>query len=105
MSSQDFSTNVQKTVPAEYIPPMSLHRRCEITGLSEGAASRYESGHRHFNQNCEWLNRYTATSEIESRVTIHESRCRLARAILSRRNGTSAFHSSDSGHCAPGPGK
>ena len=42
MTSQDFSANVQKTVPAEYIPPMSLHRFCEITGLSKGSAWRYE---------------------------------------------------------------
>ena len=35
MTSQDFSANVQKTVPAEYIPSMSLHRFCEITGLSK----------------------------------------------------------------------
>jgi len=26
MNSQDSSANAQKTVPAEYIPPMSLHR-------------------------------------------------------------------------------
>jgi hypothetical protein len=42
MNLQDSSDNVQKTVPAEYIPPMSLHRFCEITGLSKASAWRYE---------------------------------------------------------------
>jgi hypothetical protein len=42
MSSLDVSTNVQKTVPAEYIPPMSLHRFFEIAGLSKASAWRYE---------------------------------------------------------------
>src|SRR6266550_3864990 len=42
MSSQNSSTNIQKTVPPEYIPPMSLHRFCEITGLSKVSAWRYE---------------------------------------------------------------
>jgi len=42
MNSQDSSANAQKTVPAEYIPPMSLHRFCEITGLSKASAWRYE---------------------------------------------------------------
>jgi len=42
MSSQNSSTNSQKTVPPEYIPPMSLHRFCEITGLSKVSAWRYE---------------------------------------------------------------
>src|SRR5438874_5332244 len=36
------SANAQRTVPAEYIPPMSLHRFCEITGLSKASAWRYE---------------------------------------------------------------
>jgi WD40 repeat protein len=34
MNSHDSSANAQKTVPSEYVPPMSLHRFCEITGLS-----------------------------------------------------------------------
>src|SRR3982074_3102139 len=42
MNSQTSSANAQKTVPAEYIPPMSLHRFCEITGLSKASAWRYE---------------------------------------------------------------
>src|SRR5882757_7017867 len=42
MSSQNFSANAQKTVPPEYVPPMSLHRFCEITGLSKVSAWRYE---------------------------------------------------------------
>ena len=42
MSLQNFSANAQKTVPAEYVPPMSLHRFCEITGLSKVSAWRYE---------------------------------------------------------------
>ena len=42
MNSQLSSTNAQKTIPPEYIPPMSLHRFCEITGLSKVSAWRYE---------------------------------------------------------------
>ena len=42
MNSHNFSTNAQKTVPPEYVPPMSLHRFCEITGLSKVSAWRYE---------------------------------------------------------------
>ena len=42
MNSQNCSANAQKTVPVEYIPPMSLHRFCEITGLSAVSAWRYE---------------------------------------------------------------
>src|SRR5436189_4695098 len=42
MNSQNSSANAQKTVPAEYVPPMSLHRFCEITGLSKASAWRYE---------------------------------------------------------------
>jgi len=42
MSSQNSSANAQKTVPHEYVPPMSLHRFCEITGLSKVSAWRYE---------------------------------------------------------------
>src|SRR5207245_7344215 len=42
MNSQNSSANAQKTVCAEYIPPMSLHRFCEITGLSKASAWRYE---------------------------------------------------------------
>ncbi len=41
MRSQNFPANAQ-TVPAEYIPPMSLQRFCEITGLSKASAWRYE---------------------------------------------------------------
>jgi hypothetical protein len=36
------SANPQKNVPAEYLPPISLHRFCEITGLSKASAWRYE---------------------------------------------------------------
>jgi hypothetical protein len=32
----------QRTVPPEYIPPMSLHRFWEITGLSKVSAWRFE---------------------------------------------------------------
>jgi hypothetical protein len=42
MKSQNSSANPQKTVPAEYVPPTSLHRFCEITGLSKASAWRYE---------------------------------------------------------------
>ena len=28
--------------PREYVPPMSLHRFCQITGLSKASACRYE---------------------------------------------------------------
>jgi hypothetical protein len=35
------AANPEKTVPAEYVPPMSLHRFCEITGLSKASAWRY----------------------------------------------------------------
>jgi len=42
MNSHHFSTNAQKTVPPEYVPPMSLHRFCEITSLSKASAWRYE---------------------------------------------------------------
>jgi hypothetical protein len=42
MNSQNSSANAQKTVPVEYVPPMSLHRFCEITGLSKASAWRYE---------------------------------------------------------------
>jgi hypothetical protein len=38
---------MQKTVPAEHIQPMSLHRFREITGLSKASAWRYEK--------CGWL--------------------------------------------------
>src|SRR5438105_2183551 len=38
MNSQHSSANAQKTIPPEYIPPMSLHRFCEITGLSKISA-------------------------------------------------------------------
>jgi len=41
MKSLDYSSNAQ-TVPPEYVPPMSLHRFCEITGLSKVSAWRYE---------------------------------------------------------------
>jgi hypothetical protein len=42
MNLQNSSINPQETVPAEYVPPMSLHRFCEITGLSKASAWRYE---------------------------------------------------------------
>src|SRR5262249_32473544 len=42
MNPQNSSANPQKTVPAEYVPPMSLHRFCQITGLSKASAWRFE---------------------------------------------------------------
>src|SRR5947208_1028336 len=36
------SFNTLGTVPPEYVPPMSLHRFCKITGLSKVSAWRYE---------------------------------------------------------------
>src|SRR6184192_1047604 len=42
MSSQNSSANAQKIVPPQFIPPMSLHRFCAITGLSKASAWRYE---------------------------------------------------------------
>src|SRR4029077_20840047 len=42
MNSQNSPANPQKTIPAEYVPPMLLHRFCEITGLSKGSAWRHE---------------------------------------------------------------
>ncbi len=42
MNSHNSPTNTQKTVPPEYVPPMSLHRFCQITGLSKSSAWRYE---------------------------------------------------------------
>jgi hypothetical protein len=42
MNSQNSSANPHKTVPAEYVPPMSLHRFCRITGLSKASVWRYE---------------------------------------------------------------
>src|SRR5437763_17040142 len=42
MSSQNSSANAQKIVPPQFIPPMSLHRFCEITGLPKVSAWRYE---------------------------------------------------------------
>jgi hypothetical protein len=42
MNLQNSSTNPQKSVPAEYVPPMSLHRFCQITGLSKASPWRYE---------------------------------------------------------------
>src|SRR5207253_10718909 len=42
MSSQNSSANAQKIVPPQFIPPMSLHRFCAITGLSKVSAWRYE---------------------------------------------------------------
>jgi hypothetical protein len=41
MKPLDYSSSAQ-TVPPEYVPPMSLHRFCEITGLSKVSAWRYE---------------------------------------------------------------
>jgi hypothetical protein len=43
MNLQNSSANPQKTVPAEYVPLMSLHRFCQITGLSKASAWRYEN--------------------------------------------------------------
>ena len=42
MNTQNSFANAQKTVLAEYIPPISLHRFCEITGPSKASAWRYE---------------------------------------------------------------
>jgi hypothetical protein len=42
MNPQNSYVNSNKTVPAEYVPPMSLHRFCQITGLSQASAWRYE---------------------------------------------------------------
>jgi hypothetical protein len=42
MNLQNSSANPQKTVPADYVPPMSLHRFCQITALSKASAWRYE---------------------------------------------------------------
>src|SRR6266542_1729897 len=42
MSLQNFSDHTEKIVSPEYVPPMSLHRFCEITGLSKTSAWRYE---------------------------------------------------------------
>jgi hypothetical protein len=42
MNLQNSSAKPQKIVPAEYLPPISLHRFCEITGLSKASAWRYE---------------------------------------------------------------
>src|SRR5215470_17998100 len=42
MNSHNSSANAQKTIPPEYVPPMSLHRRCQITELSKASAWRYE---------------------------------------------------------------
>ena len=42
MNSQNSSANAPKNRSVEYIPPMSLHRFCEITGLSKASAWRYE---------------------------------------------------------------
>src|SRR4029453_10873020 len=42
MNSLNSSATAQRTVPPEYIPPMSLHRFCEITGLSKVSAWRFE---------------------------------------------------------------
>src|SRR6266480_4354787 len=42
MHSQNSYTNTQRTVSPECVPPMSLHRFCEITGLSKVSAWRYE---------------------------------------------------------------
>jgi hypothetical protein len=42
MNSQNCSANTEKTVPAEYVPPMSLQRFCQIIGLSKASAWRYE---------------------------------------------------------------
>src|SRR5437773_3027959 len=41
MNSHNSSSDL-RTVPPEYVPPMSLRRFCEITGLSKVSAWRYE---------------------------------------------------------------
>src|SRR6266480_8095611 len=43
MKSLNSTGNAQKSVPAEYVPPMSLHRFCQIIGLSKASAWRYET--------------------------------------------------------------
>jgi len=42
MNSHHLSVNAQRTIPPEYVPPMSLHRFCQITGLSKASAWHYE---------------------------------------------------------------
>jgi hypothetical protein len=42
MNPLNSSATSQRTVPPECIPPMSLHRFCEITGLSKVSAWRFE---------------------------------------------------------------
>jgi hypothetical protein len=42
MKSQHFSANAPGTIPPEYLPPMSLHRFYQITGLSKASVWRYE---------------------------------------------------------------
>jgi hypothetical protein len=42
MNSSNSLAASQRTVPPEYIPPMSLHL-CEITGLSKVSAWRFET--------------------------------------------------------------
>jgi hypothetical protein len=42
VNSQNSTANAQKTVSTEYVPPMSLHRFCQIIGLSKASAWRYE---------------------------------------------------------------
>jgi hypothetical protein len=42
MNSKHSSSSAQRTIPPEYVPPMSLHGFCEITGLSKVSAWRYE---------------------------------------------------------------
>jgi hypothetical protein len=42
MNTLNSSAISQRTVPPEYIPPMSLHRFCEITGFSKVSAWRFE---------------------------------------------------------------
>src|SRR6516225_9721828 len=42
MNPLNSSATSQRTVPPEYVPPMSLYRFCEITGLSNVSAWRFE---------------------------------------------------------------
>ena len=42
MRNQGSQTQSHRTVPPEYIPPMSLDRFCELTGFCKASAWRYE---------------------------------------------------------------
>jgi len=41
MNAQNSSAHSQNSVPPQYVPPMSLHRFCQLTGLSKASAWRY----------------------------------------------------------------